>query len=102
MDPAADLAMQQLSQRVAQQISRLKRMTYASDVTIVQSGRGEFTVIVRWKDKTSNQVKEHHKLFTQAYVFGGARAKQYVPQKKACDYVVEVAREVLSKRGVIG
>ena len=85
-----------------QRLDRIRRATYATDVTIVPTIRGEFSVRVVWKNKDGTVGAVDHE-FTRKAVFGASYTNAPLAwrvERKACDYMRDVMRHVLAARGV--
>jgi hypothetical protein len=81
---------------------RIRRATYATDVTFTAQPDGEFTVRVEWTLK-DGQKKYFDKTYTRREVFGlsySGHQHGWRIQRKVCDYAKELMRDVLNARGV--
>lgn len=81
----------------------IRRATHATEVLFQPRELGEFTVVVRWKDR-KNTEGEYQKDFTRPLVFGGTYTLTPLAwsiEKRACDYARDIVQEILRQRGVL-
>lgn len=82
--------------------SRIKKTTFATNVSFHQHASGEFSIRVTWNSPNGTP-KSYEKKFSYDLVFGPPARRKQVPtvQRTPCSYMREFMQEVLTKRGVL-